>query len=365
MIVSPAPASTDFNVKAYSVEAHAMSQNRFGSLDGLRALAVLSVVAFHTSRGLLGRQLAVGVSIFFVISGFLITTLLLRERDRAGAINLSAFYARRSLRIFPLYFSMLLVYTVVVLAHEHGSYRADFIHNLPYFATYTNNWFVPLDKPRVIFYFAWSLATEEQFYLLWPSVEKRLGGHWAPIAVALTLASLQPWILTTNRTSFGWHILASIAPPICLGVALAHVLHTSQTARSFFAQRWRSVFYLFALIGSLCVVDHTSIIVALISTLLVGSCVASEDHGLSKVLAWRPLVSIGQVSYGIYMMHMLITNVVERAPINLPVYARIPLVAGLTWGMAWLSFHYYESRFLKLKTRFAMNRRAETHISDK
>jgi peptidoglycan/LPS O-acetylase OafA/YrhL len=331
-----------------------MSRGRFGSLDGLRALAILSVVAFHSGRGLLGMQPAVGVSVFFVISGFLITTLLLRERGRTGDIDLRAFYARRSLRIFPLYYTMLALYTAVVLLKEHGSYRADFLHNLPYFASYTSNWFVRLDKDRVIFYFAWSLATEEQFYLLWPSVEKFLGSHQRPVLLAGALALVQPWVLLTGTeaVSFGRHMLASIAPSICLGVVLAHGLDASQAVRRFFARRWLSPVFLAVFLGTLCVFDHTSVVVSLAITGLVGACVATEDHALAPVLAWRPMVSIGRVSYGIYMMHMLVTNAVEHALPRLPFLVRFPLIATATWAVAWTSFHFYESRFLRLKTRF-------------
>ncbi|MCX5745493.1 MAG: acyltransferase, partial [Proteobacteria bacterium] len=143
------------------------------ALDGLRALSILAVIAHHGGGAAAGAASPLGrghlgVQLFFVLSGFLITSLLIQERARSGGIDLARFYVRRSLRIFPLYFAVLALYVVVVgLTARHEPAGRAFFANLPYFATYTSNWMVSLDEPRVIFYFAWSLAVEEQFYLVW------------------------------------------------------------------------------------------------------------------------------------------------------------------------------------------------------
>ncbi len=101
--------------------------------------------------------------------GILITSLLIRERNDTGTISMTGFYMRRSLRIFPLYYAVLLLYVALVPVMDQGPAGSEFFRNLPFFATYTSNWFVPFDESeRIIFYFAWSLATEEQFYLTWP-----------------------------------------------------------------------------------------------------------------------------------------------------------------------------------------------------
>src|SRR5262249_8406845 len=115
-----------------------------------------------------------GVHLFFAISGFLITSLMIRERMQYGRVSLAKFYMRRSLRIFPLYYATILVYVLLVLSLEQNSAAGrEFFHNLPAFCTYTTNWFVRLTSgERVVFYFAWSLAVEEQFYLTWPWVER-------------------------------------------------------------------------------------------------------------------------------------------------------------------------------------------------
>lgn len=97
----------------------------FGSLDGLRCLAIIGVVWQHTCVNLLPLSLAhrgnVGVQVFFVISGFLISTLFLREKERSGGISLKRFYLRRVLRIMPLYYAILLTYVVLIVVFEQGS----------------------------------------------------------------------------------------------------------------------------------------------------------------------------------------------------------------------------------------------------
>src|SRR6185503_13092808 len=167
----------------------------FGSLDGLRALSILAVIWHHCGWQKVPGEWALagtgylGVHLFFVISGFLITTLLLREKEDTGRISLRDFYIRRTLRIFPLYYTVIGLYVVTVFLFEKNPADArEFFGNLPFFLTYTSNWFVQLEG-RVIFYFAWSLAAEEQFYLVWPTVEKLLGVIAIPAIVgALLLA---------------------------------------------------------------------------------------------------------------------------------------------------------------------------------
>jgi len=147
-----------------------LAQRRFASLNGLRCLAILEVIWHHASGRRLDPSGRGGVDLWFAISGFLITTLLVREFSKTGKIGVLRFYARRTLRIFPLYFAALGGYVALVLLTKRGTPEGTaFMPHLPAFATYTSNWFVPLgDGQSTIFYFAWSLATQEQFYLLWP-----------------------------------------------------------------------------------------------------------------------------------------------------------------------------------------------------
>src|SRR4051812_6025192 len=194
----------------------------FASLDGLRCVSILGVIWFHTtarSGGLAGSGF-LGVELFFAISGFLITTLLLREAETRGRVSLKAFYLRRTLRIFPLYYVVLGAYVVLAWQFEHGPAGAIFWRNLPSYLTYTSNWFVRLDSVRTIFYFAWSLATEEQFYLFWPLVIASSRSRWQAAAAMLGLVSVAQIVRLLSghgllaQDVMAWRILASVSASI-------------------------------------------------------------------------------------------------------------------------------------------------------
>jgi peptidoglycan/LPS O-acetylase OafA/YrhL len=342
----------------------------FGSLDGLRALSIVAVVWHHTGaqafEATLLRQGNLGVTFFFAISGFLITTLLLRETDRKGSVSLQSFYVRRSLRIFPLYFAVLLLYCFAVWFFEADSPAgAKFWDDLIFYATYTSNWFVTGSGERVIFYFAWSLATEEQFYLVWPSIERFLKGPGSVIFSVLLIALsfvadggglngvAWPFVIT---------VLASISYAICMGVLLAHALHHE---RSFLilngilgrnASAYVAVVLMLVLLSSGDALGLTGDFLKEVSlVLIVGTCVIREDNPFARVLAWRPLAWIGVVSYGIYLLHMLVANSVKLGFPDIEksepiLYFMLTLVGAVI--VASVSYRYFELRFLVLKQRF-------------
>ncbi len=346
----------------------------FGSLDGLRCLSIVAVVWHHAAAGRFGEgffgQGALGVNLFFVISGFLITTLLLRERARAGDISLRGFYLRRTLRIFPLYYLMLAVYVALVALLARGTPEGDaFFGNLPFFATYTSNWFVPMPRhgEPVFFLFAWSLATEEQFYLAWPSIE-RSSRRWIPVAIAIALIVVDQLVELGGLDrvlppgTLGARALGSIATPICYGVLLAHLLHDPRG----FALVRRMLGGRFAILATLAVTlalialcpelgrAHESV-VELGMALLVGSAVVREDHALAPVLRWAPLEHIGKVSYGIYLIHLLVLAVARRALERAGLADAFPLVFTLglagSVAMASASYAWFEGPLLALKDR--------------
>src|SRR5437016_302345 len=124
------------------------------------------------------------------------------------------------LRIFPIYYAVLAAYCLLVWKFEQdGVARETFFNNLPAFATFTANWFVNLDNARVIFYFAWSLAAEEQFYLVWPLIERFARGRWPLVAAVGVLAVTQivAWLAgDLARAQLGMRILTSIPAAILL-----------------------------------------------------------------------------------------------------------------------------------------------------
>jgi len=347
----------------------------FGSLDGLRALSIIGVIWFHSwwstpyyptlaSLPVL-RQGEWGVHIFFAISGFLITTLLLREQNRSGTISIRDFYIRRSLRIWPLYYATVAIYVVIMLTFQRGSDRAHtFFHYLPGFLTYTYTWCITPNWPTGPFNLAWTLATEEQFYAFWPLVLRFFRGIWSTVAmiaiIALRLAAGYGW---TNRIlppgSLSARIVLSIAIPICLGVLLAQALDAERGFRWLYAvlgAKWAAPAALAVL--AICLIPlHPPVLAASVATAaLVGACVIREDNGLAPVLKLRPIAFIGVLSYGMYLLNSLSVHAVLSAlgPFGLahPLIV-FPCGLGLAVAAAFLSYRYFETPFLELKKRFA------------
>ncbi len=365
----------------HSAHAAFLSTRHFASLDGLRALAILLVIAHHALGAhaesvLLVDPGATGVALFFALSGFLITTLLLRERDQTGTINLGHFYARRTLRIFPLYYAVLALYAVAVAITVAGDEAREFWRNLPAFATYTSNWFVDLPRnadgspKRVIFYFAWSLATEEQFYLVWPWIVRTFRPRWALACLATTMAlvfglKLLYGSLPTPTSTLERIVRIAQSPSLEIGagVALAMTLHHPagfRLLRGVLGHRWSAPLAA-ALAGAIALthIPEPTIwyaLQAMLLTALVGACVIREDHPLAPALRWRPLARIGVVSYGMYLLHIFALNTARAALSRLQVENAVLLfviASLLTYAAAECSFRLFESRFLRLKSRFA------------
>jgi len=354
-----------------------LKERRFGSLDGLRALSIVSVIFHHTAGESFGDSHlahagAEGVTLFFAISGFLITTLLLRERERRGAIDLPAFYVRRSLRIFPLYYAVLLLYVGVVYALErHTAPGQQFFRNLPFFATYTSNWFVPLEG-RVIFYFAWSLASEEQFYLVWPPLLRAVPSVRAAFGIAgglvLALALVELWAFAAAGLPAGhvaavpealfWGVM-KIPPAILLGVCGALLLHTERGFRVLapvLGGRSASAVCLALAVLALTIPGTPRMILHLAMSALVIACVIRSDHALRGFLALSPLVYLGSISYGLYLYHVLVKNAVAKAAARLLPAAEwwlvFPTTLAIATLVAGLSFRYFETPLLDAKKRF-------------
>jgi peptidoglycan/LPS O-acetylase OafA/YrhL len=346
-----------------------LARKYFGALDGLRGISIIAVVwhhaAGHDLPGVLGRGY-LGVHLFFAISGLLITTLLLREQSRSGTISLRNFYIRRTLRIFPAYYAVIVVYAVLVfLVDRHSAAGIRFFSNLPYFLTYTSNWYVIkanwfLGYERIIFYYAWSLATEEQFYLFWPSVVRIARRWYAPIAFMILLMAcgeVSRWAIATRRldpSPLAVRMISSVATPICMGCLAAYLLHREagyRFARRIAGQSWSAPLAVVFLVA-VCSFEAPMLLVAAAMTFLVTACVVRPDNALRRVLEQRVLTYVGTVSYGMYLLHMLAINAVHRMLPRVSPVASFALALPLAVLLAGLSYRYFEQRFLALKERF-------------
>lgn len=378
-----------------SIFAEYQATRRFGSLDGLRAIGILAVLTHHTAgkwawlpmsqfeRGFLG------VDLFFVISGFLIVTLLLRERTANGIISLRQFYLRRTFRIWPLYYVILIVASLLFGVFKANPEMARlYWSDFPFLWTHTSNLLV-LQVATPLFV-AWSLATEEQFYLIWPALEKWLNSRvlWGSIFVGLFVNQVLNFQLANEIVErlFGpkWEsllVLQITLTPILLGVTLAHVLHDQrlfQIIRRLTGFRYASLVWSITLLILVNIPQEDirgwlRLAIQLNMALLVSACVMREDHALRGILKFRPLARIGLVSYGIYLLHMFVLPVASMLLDRVGIRRTEAIFCStltLTWIAAEVSYRGFETRFLKFKKRFtpcriALNEKElESHFHD-
>jgi peptidoglycan/LPS O-acetylase OafA/YrhL len=295
-----------------------------------------------------------GVDLFFALSGFLITTLLLRERARQGRVDTIAFYRRRARRIFPLYYLVLGLYALrALLLLPLGPQRSHFFASLPFFATYTTNWFVDFSAPHpIIFAFSWSLAAEEQFYAVFPWLYRFRAGPWlgAVALLALDVAGEQGALAAWGASTLAVRMASSVQAAICFGALLACVLHTPRGFRAVYALLGGrgSVLVPFVALGLALVLPGVPLwATQMVLAVCVGAVVLREDHVLAPVLRQRHIARIGAVSYGVYMLHVTAVTAVKR---TLPdPWRSLPVVFGLSLVLsvlaAEISFRFFESRW--------------------
>ena len=312
------------------------------ALDGVRALAVLSVLVFHMDA-LPGGYL--GVDIFFVLSGFLITGQLLAERDRTGGVSLTRFYLRRAYRLMPAFWLLALVglTVVVVLGIGSAGERTEFLHSLAASMLYVNNYVQIVGQSTGAGWLGhtWSLSLEEQFYLVWPLVLLALcNRRWLArrlpavllagvLVVTLWRDLLDAFGASGTRTYFA---LDTRADALLVGCALAAWLRAARggadddgTAGLAWRRRLDRVRGLLPVagpiaLGALVVAALTApsgwgprptllaqggyTVVALLAGVLVLALEQGASTGwLFRGLAAAPLVWLGRISYGFYLWH--------------------------------------------------------------
>lgn len=347
--------------------------NHRPELDGLRALAVLLVIGAHLDVPYFGGG-RVGVDVFFVLSGYLITSILAREFERTTSIGLGHFYIRRVLRLYPALLTMLLVGMIWYRQFGDNDTFAGYLHTAAYSAFYLQDLVVGYTgNPHGSLNFTWSLALEEQFYLLWAPlllVCLRRGWPVMKVAVSLTLASTAALILEWGTSANNGDLLTSFRPEtraneLFLGCCLAVLLPRLQAklAGTRRVSEALSFLGLAGLVGVELYGDHFKLTLyplqevwAGISAalLIVGLTVGANRSLVNRVLSTRPAVSVGRISYGMYLWNipciLLLGQFLSSVPINWRGFAVMAL--SLTVLVASLSYVLIERRFLRLKQNF-------------
>ncbi len=350
----------------------------FSSLNGVRCLCCLAVIKEHVQWEIPGPRLIgagwLGVDLFFVISGFLIVTLLIRERERRGFVSLGKFYARRSLRISPIYYLMIFAVFFVFLAVS--PWRPNGLNyyswTFPVLLIYLQD---IIRVPMGGFFHCWSLAMEEQFYLFWPTVEKFanrplrwgiLGGMLA-LNQGLNFGLFDGWIARTygDADSLKLPLYMITFTPILLGVLLAYLLHERASfgvLHRLLGFRWAPFLFVGLLFATCEVAPDVSrgwarLLVHLGFMLLLGSLVIREDHFARPILTFPPIARVGVISYGVYLYHVWIIQLMEfvRDKLHLPRMngALMSVVVTLaTVAVAEASFRLIEQPLLRVKERF-------------
>ena len=330
------------------------------ALDGLRALAVAAVMLFHGGVGVL-RGGFLGVDAFFVLSGYLITSLLLAERAETGRIRLGAFWGRRARRLLP---ALLVVLVAVAVAGRYllpdvevRLLRGDAFAALFYVANWRmiyrgSDYFTQTAAPSPLQH-TWSLGIEEQFYWLWPLIVLVLLAFAARrvlfavcatgvVASALAAAALyQPD--NVNRAYFGTDTRAQA---LLIGCALATIPLTR-------GRRWLAVLALAGTLGTAWLWTHADgtdawlyrggfTAAALAVAVVLAHAVASPRGPTAWVLALPPLVWLGRISYGLYLWHWPLFQFVTAERTGLSGPALLGMRCGLTVAVATVSFYAIE-----------------------
>ncbi len=360
------------------------SDSRIPSLDGIRAIAILMVIALHLCQrldlmdhnspiGLLRYFLfglgGDGVGIFFVLSGFLITHLLLKEHDAKGHINLGDFYLRRTFRILPPLYAYL-IFVVVFCIVTHYPLHSDTILGSAFF--YRN--YLPGNSQWITEH-TWSLCVEEQFYLLWPLIlilALWRGGKSAAAKVAVCLIALTPFLRVAHKL-LGFNLkvgglLHTRMDALMCGCLLALLIGTPKF-EAFYA-RFEKVWWIaplwFLLLTGACYILFGVYFRNTIGYTLDSICIAlfivwairNQNSWVGRILNSRPMVRIGVLSYSFYLWQTFFIHKNNPTWLNhFPGALGFIVIAGL------LSWHFVEQPMLRLRKTLEQEKRRPAPVS--
>mgnify|MGYP000853860266 FL=1 len=335
------------------------------ALDGLRALAVIAVMLYHGGSSWLGGGF-LGVDVFFVLSGFLITTLLLLEHESTDRVDLVAFWGRRARRLLPALFLVLvavLLYGAFLTGEAAATIRSDALATLFYvsnwwFIASGNSYFAQFQDPSPLTH-TWSLAIEEQWYLLLPLVLVLLLPKLRsrrPLAIALGALSLlsaveMAWLANpatdASRVYYGTDTRLQ---SLLVGATLAAVLTPGVLERLRVPAKWVGPAALVAVVALMVLLNERTtwlydggfLVFALCSAVLL-VCVQAYPQGVvARGLAWGPVVWVGKISYGLYLWHWPVYVVLSPTRTGMAGGNLLVLRFLVTFALATASYYWVE-----------------------
>lgn len=326
-------------------------------LDGLRGVAILLVMADHSGIGIASGAGHQGVTVFFVLSGFLITTLLLEEHALLGQVSLRRFYWRRALRLLPALVALLGVAAVILgLAGRTGEIAGDMIPALFYFM----NWTTAAGNNPGLLSHLWSLSIEEQFYLVWPVVLIGLlavsrgrmawvAGLLIGVILVAVLLRVVLWVgpAANYRVTVGTDTRMDALAIGCL-VALAFA------TRPITVPPWAMAVLAASIPTTLWLTNDESMAkvgLAITAVAAAGLVAGAATGAGGRVLASRPLMYLGIISYGLYLWHRPLMRAFTDSGLGGEPWA-VAVMFALSIGLAFVSRRFVEDPFLALKNRY-------------
>jgi peptidoglycan/LPS O-acetylase OafA/YrhL len=343
-----------------------LKESQLAGLDAMRAIAAFIVVFYHFGIPLVSG--GTGVLIFFVLSGFLITWLLLRENDEWGTVSLRKFYVRRSLRIFPAFYCYAAVLLcVIVIRHARIVWPQTWAALF-----YVSDYYQALHgDPNTGFSHTWSLAIEEQFYVLWPLTFLALRRNYRRMSQFLAGAILAIWVYREALIFvFGVHqgyiyeAFDTRADHLLIGCLLAVVLRARLFPRfwKWIAVRSWAAVAVAALLAISSVAesvygytyrDSISFIVnPLLTAIWITQLIALRGAPLWRWTNWGWLRYLGRISYSIYLYQQLLIAAPRKLLAHQPVVVQLAATIAVIVLVSSASHFFVERPFLRLKARF-------------